>query len=105
LKVPLPIEKIEYLYQIGQGEKEAIALSLDDKESLLLTDDGGAIKIAKYLQKSFIISPVIAVDLYQLGFISFDEAKRAIEKLNTIGRYLPNLIADVFIMLESVRSC
>lgn len=96
--------KHKFLYRVNQGEKEAIALSLEYPESVLLTDDGNAVKIAKYLKKAFIISPLVVLDLYQLEKISYETARRSIEKLNIIGRYLPNLIADVFLMLDSART-
>lgn len=95
--------KITFVYSVGQGEKEAIALSLQYPSSILLTDDGHAVKIARYLKRSFTISPLVAVDLYKMDKISFGETKRAIEKLSIMGRYLPNLIADVLLILESVK--
>ena len=96
--------KYKFLYKVSQGEKEAIALSLEYAESILLTDDGNAVKIAKYLKKAFIISPLVVLDLYQLEKISYETARRSIERLNIIGRYLPNLIADVFLMLDSAKT-
>lgn len=95
--------KHEFLHKVNQGEKEAIVLSLEYPESILLTDDGNAVKIAGYLKKSFIISPLVVLDLYQLEKISYETARKSIEKLSIIGRYLPNLIADIFLMLESAK--
>ena len=97
------VSNVHYMYKINQGEKEAIALSLRDPESTLLTDDGNAVKIAKYLNKRFIISPLVVVDLYQMGKISYEKGKSSIEQLSVIGRYLPNLIADVLMMLGARR--
>lgn len=95
--------KHKFVYKVNQGEREAIALSLEYPESILLTDDGNAVKIAKYLKKPFIISPLVVLDFYRLEKISHETARKSIEKLSIIGRYLPNLIADVFVMLESVK--
>lgn len=97
-------QKHKFLHKVSEGEKEAIALSLEFPESVLLTDDGNAVKIAKYLKKAFIISPLVVLDLYQLDKISYEMARRSIEKLSIIGRYLPNLIADVFLMLDSAKT-
>lgn len=94
---------IEFVYKMNQGEKEAMALSLEYPESPLLSDDGNAIKMSKFLKKPFMISPLVALDLYKLEEISFESAKKAIEKLSIFGRYLPNLIADVLMMLEVSR--
>lgn len=96
--------KHKFLHKVNQGEKEAIALSLEYPESILLTDDGNAVKIARYLKKAFIISPLVVLDLYQLEKISHETAKKSIEKLSIIGRYLPNLIADVFLILDSAKT-
>ena len=96
--------KHEFLLKVNQGEREAIALSLEFPESILLTDDGNAVKIARFMKKSFIISPLVVLDLYQLEKISYERARKSIEKLSIIGRYLPNLIADVFLMLESTKT-
>jgi predicted nucleic acid-binding protein len=96
--------KYKFLLKVHQGEKEALALSLEYSESILLTDDGNAVKIARYLKKLFVISPLIVLDLYQLGKISYETAKKSVERLSIIGRYLPNLIADVFMMLESAKT-
>lgn len=98
------VHKHKFLYKVNQGEKEAIALSLEFPESVLLTDDGNAVKIAKYLKKAFIISPLVVLDLYHLEKISYETAKKSIEKLSIIGRYLPNLIADIFLMLDSAKT-
>ena len=98
------LRKAEFVHLMSQGEREALALSLEHSESTLLCDDGKAIKIARYLKKPFIISPLVVLDLYKLEKIAYETAKKAIEKLSIIGRYLPNLIADVFLMLESAKT-
>lgn len=90
-------------YRMDAGEKEVLALGLEYPEALLLTDDGNAIRIAKFLKKRFSISPLIAVDLFKRGCISYERAKQSIEKLSIFGRYVPNLIADVFLMLEAAK--
>lgn len=95
--------KYKFIYKVNQGEREAMALSLDYPESILLTDDGNAVKIAKYLKKPFIISPLVVLDLFCLEKISYETARKSVEKLSIIGRYLPNLIADIFLMLESAK--
>ncbi|MBI4430613.1 MAG: hypothetical protein HY587_02750 [Candidatus Omnitrophica bacterium] len=95
------VKKIDYLHKLGPGEKEAIELCMELPGSILLTDDGDAVRAARYLRVPFIISPVVAVDLFKLGKISFERAKQAIEKLSIIGRYVPNIIADALIMLQA----
>lgn len=98
------VRKHKFLHKVNQGEQEAIALSLEVPESVLLTDDGNAVKIARYLKKAFIISPLVVLDLYRLEKIPYETARKSIEKLSIVGRYLPNIIADVFLMLDSAKS-
>ncbi len=86
-RFPLPIS-------LHQGEKEALLLALELKDSIVATDEGKAIKAAKFLKIPFIITPKIVVELFRLQKISFKKARQSIEKLGTIGRYSPEIIAD-----------
>ena len=66
---------------------------------LLATDDGKAIKAARFLRIPFIITPKIVVELLKLKKISFKKARSSIEKLGNIGRYSPAIIADALLSL------
>ncbi len=81
------------------GEKDAVLLALNHKGSLLATDDGKAIKAARFLNVPFIISPKIVVELFRLGRISFKKAHDSLEKLGKIGRYSPEILAEALIKL------
>jgi hypothetical protein len=67
--------------------------------SLLATDDGKAIKAARFFNVPFIITPKIVVELFRLQKISFKKARKSIEKLAKIGRYSSEIIADALISL------
>ena len=67
--------------------------------ALLATDDGKAIKAARFFNLPFIVTPKIVVELYGLKKISFKKARESLEKLGKIGRYSPEIIADALIML------
>jgi predicted nucleic acid-binding protein len=84
---------------LHQGEKEALLLATELKDSLFATDDGKAIKGARFLNVPFIISPKIVVELFKLQKISFKKARESLEKLAKIGRYSPEIIADALISL------
>lgn len=98
------LRSLQFVFKVGEGEKEALALSLAYPESVLLSDDGNAIKMARYFKKAFMISLVVAVDLFRLGHISFERAKSSIEALSLAGRYAPHLVADVLIMLDAAKT-
>ncbi|MDZ7697221.1 MAG: hypothetical protein U5R49_09970 [Deltaproteobacteria bacterium] len=68
------------------------------------SDDGKAIKAARFLKVPFIVSPRIVVELYKLDKISFKKAREALEKLGTIGRYSPEIISDAFVSLMEEKN-
>ena len=91
-KFPLPI-------LLHQGEKDALLLAIELGRSLFATDDGKAIKAARFLNVPFIITPKIVVELFRLQKISFKKARESLEKLGKIGRYSPEIIADALVSL------
>jgi predicted nucleic acid-binding protein len=92
-KLPLPLS-------IHQGEKEALQLAIKFGRTLLATDDGKAIKAARFLNVPFIITPKLVAELFRLRRISFKKAKSCLERLKTIGRYSPEIIADALLSLR-----
>ncbi|MCL5985772.1 MAG: hypothetical protein M1371_04310 [Actinobacteria bacterium] len=88
---------------LGKGELEALVLLKQTANSILLTDDGKAIKACRYMKFPFIISPKIIVELYRLGKIDFTKTKSSIEKLRIIGRYSPDIIAEALLKLEEIE--
>lgn len=85
------------------GEKDALLLALNQEGSLLATDDGKAIKAARFLKVPFIITPKIVAELFRLGKISFKKARDSLEKLGKIGRYSPEIIAGALVTLMEER--
>lgn len=88
---------------LGKGELEALALVKQTAGSILLTDDGRAIKACRYMKLPFLISPKMTVELYRLGKIDFNKAKNSIEKLRIVGRYPPDIIAEALLKLEEIE--
>lgn len=89
---PLPIS-------LHQGEKDALLLAVELDGALFATDDGKAIKAARFLKVAFIITPKIVVELYRLGKIPFEKARKSLEKLSRIGRYSPEILGDALVSL------
>jgi predicted nucleic acid-binding protein len=88
---------------LGKGESEALILSKQTADSILLTDGGKAIKACRYMKLPFIISPRVVLELYRLDKINFTKTKGSIEKLRIIGRYSPDIIAEAILKLEEIK--
>jgi len=84
---------------LHKGEKEAIELAIKRSGALLATDDGKAIKAARFLKVPFVITPKIVTELFRLQKISLKKAHGSLEKLAKIGRYSPEIIADALVSL------
>jgi len=92
-------EKPNIPLTLGRGEYDALILARALPDSLFATDDGKAIKAAKFLKVPFIITPKIVIELFRLKMISIEKARSAIEKLSIIGRYPPEIIAEALLAL------
>jgi len=105
LKVKHPdSSKLRIPLKLHQGEEDALRLALESAETLLATDDGKAIKAARFLKIPFIITPKIVVDLFMRDKISFMKARQSIEKLGKIGRYSPDIIAESIVSLSEAKN-
>ncbi len=84
---------------LHRGEEQALLLAMHCGEALFATDDGKAIKAARFFGVPFIITPKIVAELFRLRKIPFRRARESLEKLGKIGRYSPEIIADALISL------
>ena len=91
--------KFRFPLSLHRGEKDALLLAVERQNCLFATDDGKAIKAAKFMKIPFIISPKIVIELFILEKLSFKDARKSIEKLSMIGRYSPDIIADALVLL------
>ncbi len=96
--------KLKIPITLHPGERDALILALKSKNCLFATDDGKAIKAARFLKIPFIITPRIIVDMYILDEIDFNSARQAIEKLGCIGRYSPEIIAESILSLMEAKN-
>ncbi len=95
LKIPLSLHP---------GERDALLLTLKSLGRVFATDDGKAVKAARFLKIPFIITPRIIVDLYKLNEIDFTKARQSIEKLGKIGRYSPEIIAESILSIAEAKN-
>jgi len=98
-----PKKAIVFPVSLATGEQKAIVLSLGFKDSILLTDDGNAIKACRYFKKAFIVSPRVVLALYHNKTIGYGRAKKALEMLRIYGRYSPDIIADAMMEIERIK--
>jgi len=89
---------------LDQGEKEALLLAIELGKLQLATDDGKAIKAARFLGVPFAITPKIVVELHRLQRISFKMATESSEMLGRIGRYSPEIIGDALLSLVEQKN-
>jgi len=85
---------IKIVPDLGQGEAEVLALGCENKNSLLIIDDGLARKIAKLY--TFRITGTAGVLLKAKQEKHISEIKPVLKKLKDVGFYLSdNLISDI----------
>lgn len=89
---------------LHRGERDALAFALDTPGCVFATDDGRAIKAARFMKMPFVITPRIAVELFRLGELGIEKARLAIEKMGKVGRYSPEIIAEAILSLTEVRN-
>lgn len=85
------------------GEADCIRLFNTVKADMILTDDGKAIKVCRYLRIPYTISPKIVVSLFEKSLIGSERARAAIVKLEKIGRYSRDIIAESLLCLQERR--
>jgi predicted nucleic acid-binding protein len=102
IKQPDPAE-FQLPLSLHQGEEDALLLALKLEDSLFATDDGKAIKAARFLKIPFTITPKIVVELFRLKKISLKKARQSIEKLGKVGRYSPEIIAEAILSLSEAN--
>ncbi len=95
--------RIRFPGSLHRGEKDALLLARNTAGSVLATDDGKAIKAAKWMGIPYIVTPKIVVEIARSGHISKARAREGIERLGVLGRYSPDIIAHALIQLSEVE--
>ena len=88
------VEKLMDDFHIDSGESEAIALALQEKASLVATDDRNAIRACKFLKMEFTTAIAILIRACEKKLVDKDEALAKLQKLWSIARYSRPIIDD-----------
>lgn len=79
-------------FNLGAGEAEAIALALDNKGSIVATDDRNALRACRLLN----LEPTTAMDFLirtrEKNLLTKDEALAKLKDLSKYGRYDKTII-------------
>jgi hypothetical protein len=66
-------------------------------------NNGKAIKVLRFLNIPFIITPKVVFELYKRQNISHKKAHDSLIRLSTIGRYSPEIISDALFALSEKK--
>jgi len=87
-------DKLKQDFNIGTGEAQAIALSIEIKGAVI-TDDKKAIRVCKLLNVQFTTAPNIVVRLRKCNIIDQEQARIVIENLQKYGHYSKQLMEKI----------
>jgi len=79
-------------FNIDEGEAEMLTLAIQEKASLVATDDKNAIKACKIMKLDFTTAIAILVRACEKGLIQADEAFSKLQKLQSFARYNKTII-------------
>lgn len=88
------IHKLMEDFPIDVGEAEAIVLALQEKASLVATDDRNAIRACKLLKMEFTTAIAVLMRTFEKGLLDKEEALLKLQKLESIARYGKTIIED-----------
>jgi predicted nucleic acid-binding protein len=81
-------------FHINGGEAEAVSLALQEKASIVATDDRNAIRACKMLKIDFITAIAILIRTFEKKLLDKDEAVIKLQKLEVFGRYSRAIMED-----------
>ncbi|MBI4595076.1 MAG: hypothetical protein HY730_01705 [Candidatus Tectomicrobia bacterium] len=87
-------------FSIGQGESEALVVALQEKASLVATDDRNAMRACKMLKMKFTTAIAVVIRAFEKNLIKKDEALTKLLKLESVGRYSQKIIEDARKQIE-----
>jgi len=94
------VRKIMDDFHIDAGEAAAIILALDEKASLVATDDRNAIRACKALKLDFTTAVAILIRAFEKNLIDKAEALIKLQKLESVARYNRAIIEDARKLIE-----
>lgn len=81
-------------FNIDMGEAEVLALALEEKASIVATDDRNAIRACKVLKIDFITAISVLIRTLEKKLIDKEEAIIKLKKLGSVARYNQAIIED-----------
>lgn len=87
-------------FSIDVGEAEVLALALEEKASLVATDDRNAIRACKFLKINFITAIAILIRCFEKKLVDREEAINRLKKLGAVARYSRAIIEDATNKIE-----
>lgn len=94
------IRKIMDDFHIDAGEAAAIILALDEKASLIATDDRNAIRACKALKLDFTTAVAILIRAFEKNLIDKAEALIKLQRLESVARYNRAIIEEAGKLIE-----
>lgn len=93
-KLPALSARLMEDFRIDAGEADALALAVQEKASLVATDDRNAIRACKLLKLAFTTAVAILVRAAERGVMDKEQALAKLEKLASLGRYKETIIRN-----------
>lgn len=88
------VEKLMEDFNIDEGEAEALILAIQEKATMVATDDGNAIKACKLLKMDFTTAITFLIRAFEKNLIGQGEALSKLQRLISVGRYDKKIIED-----------
>jgi len=100
VKADKAVRKIMDDFHIDTGEAAAIILALDEKASLVATDDRNAIRACKALKQDFTTTVAVLIRAFEKNLIDKAEALIKLQKLESVARYNRAILEDAQKLIE-----
>jgi predicted nucleic acid-binding protein len=94
------VGKLQADFSLGQGEAEAIALALKQRERIIGIDDKNGINACKLLGMAFTTAGGLLLRSHQKGLLDRSAAFAGLAALAKYGRYKDSIIEDARLKLE-----
>jgi predicted nucleic acid-binding protein len=94
------VAKLQADFSLGQGEAEAIALTLQENAKIIGIDDKNGIHACKLLGMAFTTAIGILVRSSEKGLLDSSASLAALAALARYGRYKDSIIEDARLKLE-----
>lgn len=97
------VTRLERDFSLGKGEAEAIALCVQERASLVATDDKNGINACKLLGLAFATAPAILIRCREKNLLGRSEAFAKLTFLGLYGRYRNSIMEEARQRLEEIE--